>query len=172
MIVKHAFAAFVVALLIATPGCNAATGANGEAAAGANGEAAKQLAPVSIRTADGKTHKFQAEVAATVEEQERGLMFRTDLGPQSAMLFAPYPPEGPPRAASFWMQNTPTSLDIIFIRADGTIATIAENTTPFSTAPIPSGEPVAAVLEVVAGRTAELGISEEDKVSWPGGPAL
>ena len=167
MIVKHALGAIAAVLLIAMPGCNATT----DAATSANGEAAKQTVPVSIRSADGKTHMFQAEVAATVEAQARGLMYRTGLGPQFAMLFAPYPPEGPPRAASFWMQNTPTSLDIIFIRADGTIATIAENTTPFSTDPIPSGEPVAAVLEVVAGRTAELGISEEDKATWPGGPA-
>ncbi|RHW17503.1 DUF192 domain-containing protein [Sphingomonas gilva] len=149
------------------PGCNATT----DAATSANGEAAKQLAPVTIRTADGKTHIFQAEIADTVELQQRGLMYRTDLGPQSAMLFAPYPPEGPPRVASFWMQNTPTSLDIVFIRADGTIASIAENTVPYSTDPIPSGEPVAAVLELVAGRTAELGISEDDRVSWPGGPS-
>lgn len=167
MIVKYAFGAIAAVLLIAMPGCNVAT----DAAASPNGQVAKQTVPVSIRTADGKTHSFQAEVAATVEAQARGLMYRTDLGPQFAMLFAPYPPEGPPRAASFWMQNTPTSLDIIFIRADGTIATIAENTTPFSTDPIPSGEPVAAVLEVVGGRTAELGISEEDKVTWPGSPA-
>lgn len=167
MIIKYGFAAFAVALLVAMPGCNAST----DAATSANSQAAKTLVPVSIRTADGKTHKFNAEVAATIDAQARGLMYRTDLGSQSAMLFAPYPPEGPPRAASFWMKNTPTSLDIVFIRADGSIATIAENTTPFSTDPIPSGEPVAAVLEVVAGRTAELGISEEDRVSWPGGPA-
>ncbi|MEJ8629013.1 DUF192 domain-containing protein [Sphingomonas sp. I4] len=65
------------------------------------------------------------------------------------------------------MKNTPTSLDILFLRADGTIARIAENTAPFSQTPIPSGEPVAAVLELVGGRSAELGISEGDSVSWP-----
>ncbi len=66
------------------------------------------------------------------------------------------------------MKNTPSPLDIIFIRADGTIATIAENTVPFSETPIPSGEPVAAVLEINGGRSAELGIAEGDKVTWTG----
>lgn len=99
-------------------------------------------------------------------------MYRTDLTPESAMLFFPYPAEGgPPREASFWMKNTPTPLDIIFIRADGTIATIAENTVPFSEAPVTSGEPVAAVLEILGGRASELGIAEGDRVSWPGWPA-
>jgi uncharacterized membrane protein (UPF0127 family) len=96
------------------------------------------------------------------------LMYRTDLKPDGGMLFAPYPPEGgPAKVADFWMRNTPTPLDIAFIRADGTIARLAENTTPFSDTHIPSGEPVSAVLEIVGGRAAELGIAEGDRVSWP-----
>jgi hypothetical protein len=95
-------------------------------------------------------------------------MYRTDLKPDGGMLFAPYPPEGgPPREASFWMRNTPSSLDIVFIRADRTIARIAENTVPLSEAPVASGEPVAAVLEVPSGRMAELGVAEGDRVDWP-----
>lgn len=122
--------------------------------------------PVTIESASGK-HVFRAEVADTVEEQARGLMFRTDLAPDFAMLFAPYPPTGnDAREASFYMKNTPSSLDILFIRADGTVARIAENTVPLSEASIPSGEPVAAVLEVRGGRTAELGIGEGDRVRW------
>ncbi len=94
-------------------------------------------------------------------------MFRTDIGKDGGMLFSPYPGDGgPPREASFWMKNTPTPLDIIFIRPDGTIATIAENTVPFSETPVPSGEPVSAVLEILGGRAAELGIAPGDKVSW------
>ena len=95
-------------------------------------------------------------------------MFRTNLPADGGMIFIPYPAEGgPPREASFWMKNTPTPLDIIFIRPDGTIAAIAENTVPYSEEPSRSGEPVAAVLEILGGRSAELGISEGDKVSWP-----
>ena len=126
-----------------------------------------QTVPVTITTAQGQ-HVFQVERARTAAEQEQGLMYRTDLKPDGGMLFAPYPPEGGgPRAASFWMKNTPTPLDILFIRAEGTIARIAENSVPFSEAQIPSGEPIAAVLELVGGRSAELGIAEGDSVFWP-----
>lgn len=122
--------------------------------------------PVTVEGA-GRRHVFRAEVADTAEEQAQGLMFRTNLPDDFAMLFAPYPPTGAPREASFWMKNTPSPLDILFIRADGTVARIAENTVPMSEAPVTSGEPVAAVLEVRGGRTAELGIGEGDRVRWP-----
>ena len=122
--------------------------------------------PVTIEGAGGR-HVFRAEVADTPEEQARGLMFRTNLADDFAMLFAPYPPTGGPREASFWMKNTPSPLDILYIRADGTVARIAENAVPLSEVPIPSGEPVAAVLEVRGGRSAELGIAEGDRVRWP-----
>ena len=75
-------------------------------------------------------------------------------------------PGGPAVPASFWMRNTPTSLDILFIRPDRTIARVAARATPYSEEPIPSGEPVSAVLEINGGRAAELGISVGDKVSW------
>lgn len=140
----------------------------GNAVAQSAGEAPRRTIAVTITS--GKTkHAFRVEVAATPAEQARGLMFRTDIGADGGMLFHPYPSDGrPPREASFWMKDTPSPLDIIFIRADGTIARIAENTTPFSEVPVTSGEPVAAVLELRGGRTAELGIAEGDRVSWQG----
>jgi uncharacterized membrane protein (UPF0127 family) len=139
------------------------------------------MAGHSVQNADGKLaltiastngkHVFSVELAKTPAEQEKGLMFRTGIPKDQGMLFAPYPAEGGgPREANFWMKNTPSSLDIIFIRADGTIARVAENTVPFSEAPVPSGEPVAAVLEINGGRASELGIAEGDGVTWPGGP--
>ena len=131
-----------------------------------DGAAKAPLTTVTVTSQTGR-HVFKVEMARTPAEQERGLMFRTDIPKDGGMLFAPYPADGGgPREASFWMKNTPSPLDIIFIRADGTIARIAENTVPFSEAQVPSGEPVAAVLEINGGRSAELGISEGDKVSW------
>ena len=150
------FASAWLAPLILLAGCSGKT----EAPAG------PPTIPVTIEGASGR-HVFRAELADTPEEQARGLMFRTNLADDFAMLFAPYPPTGGPREASFWMKNTPSSLDILYIRADGTVARIAENAVPLSEAPIPSGEPVAAVLEVRGGRSAELGIGEGDRVSWP-----
>jgi uncharacterized membrane protein (UPF0127 family) len=93
-------------------------------------------------------------------------MFRAPLPDNAGMLFAPYPPDGgPPREAHFWMKDTPSPLDIVFIRPDRTIATI-ETTTPFSEVPVASGEPVSAVLELRGGRAAELGLAEGDRVTW------
>ncbi len=121
---------------------------------------------LTIKSTNG-THAFTVESAKTLDAQARGLMFRTDLKPDGGMLFWPYPPAGgAPVVANFWMKNTPSSLDILYIRADGTIARIAENTVPFSETPIPSGEPVGAVLELMGGRAAELGIAEGDLVTW------
>ena len=146
-------------LLLALVGC-----ARGDQARVPTGPS---VLPVTI-SGSGTRHVFQAELAKTPAEQEKGLMYRTDLKSDGGMLFWPYPAAGGgPKVANFWMKNTPTPLDIIFIRADGTIARIAENTVPFSEDMVPSGEPVAAVLEVVGGRTAETGVGEGDRVSWP-----
>jgi uncharacterized membrane protein (UPF0127 family) len=124
--------------------------ASGDAAAGA-AEAKNGKVALTIKSRNG-AHAFKVEVAKTPAEQEKGLMFRTNIPKDEGMIFSPYPGEGgPPRDANFWMKNTPSPLDIIFIRADGTIARIAENTVPFSEVPIPSGEPVAAVLEINGG---------------------
>ena len=124
--------------------------------------------PLTIRTAAGAEHRFTVEVARTAEEQAQGLMNRQSLAADRGMIF----PMSPPRDASFWMKNTLIPLDIIFVRADGTIARIEQNTVPLSLEPVMSLEPVAAVLELAGGRTAELDIQAGDRVSWPGAPAL
>ena len=92
-------------------------------------------------------------------------MYRESLAPDRGMIF----PHDQPRPASFWMKNTLIPLDIIFVRADGTIARIAANATPLSLTPIPSFEPVSAVLEIAGGRAAELGIEAGDRVEWGSG---
>lgn len=146
----------------------AAACSGGASSGGAAAEASMVSVPVTVTGAGGK-HVFTAEVAKTAAQQEKGLMYRTGLMPDQAMLFWPYPAGGgKPQVANFWMKNTPSALDIVFIRADGTIARIAENAVPQSETLVPSGEPVGAVLEIVGGRAADLGITEGDKVSWPG----
>ena len=154
----------VAALALLAPACS-----RGDAGAAEGAGAAKR---VTLTVAGPKgSHEFRVEVAATADAQERGLMFRTDIPKDGGMLFAPYPPDGgPPKPAIFWMKNTPSPLDILFIRPDHTIVRIADNTVPFSETPIPSGEAVAAVLEINGGRANELGIDEGDKVTWESGP--
>jgi uncharacterized protein len=124
--------------------------------------AAQGLTPLTITTPKAR-HVFKVEMARTPDEQERGLMFRPSIDANGGMLF----PFAMPRVASFWMKNTQAPLDMIFIRPDGSIARIAENTIPYSLTPVTSGEPVTAVLEIAGGRAAALGIGEGDKVTWP-----
>jgi uncharacterized protein len=108
-------------------------------------------------------HVFAVELAVTSEEQARGLMFRKELAEGRGMLFD-FKPE---REVSMWMENTYVPLDMIFIRGDGRILRIAENTKPLSRRIIASGGLVRGVLEVVAGTAGKLGIAPGDKVAHP-----
>lgn len=116
--------------------------------------------PLTIRSQSG-THRFTVEVAATPEQQTHGMMFRTSIGPNEGMLF-PYEPAAD---VGFWMKDTLIPLDLIFIRADGSIARIA-TAQPHDLSPVNSGEPVVAVLEIAGGRAAQLGIREGDSAEW------
>ncbi len=140
----------------------ATAGLAGCRAAGSDVAAVSRTVPVEISAA-GKIHRFNIEVARTAAEQARGLMFRTEIAPDGGMIF----PMNPPRAASFWMKNCPIPQDWFFIRADGSIARLVENTVPYSLEPIGVDEPVAAVLEIAGGRAAELGITADAKITWP-----
>jgi uncharacterized membrane protein (UPF0127 family) len=90
-------------------------------------------------------------------------MYRKTLPEGQGMLFDFHHEQD----VSFWMQNTYIPLDMIFIRGDGRILRIAENTEPLSTRLIPSGGPVRAVLEVIGGTTRKLGIAPGDRVASP-----
>jgi uncharacterized protein len=117
--------------------------------------------PLTIRTANA-AHLFTVQIAQTPEQQEAGLMFVRSLGADQGMIF----PYDPPRNVAFWMRNTLIPLDMVFIRADGTIARIA-TAKALDETPIWAGEAIGAVLEIRAGRAAELGIREGDRVEWP-----
>src|SRR3546814_1288702 len=86
-------------------------------------------------------------------------MHRAPLPSGRGMIF----PIVPGRPASFWMKDTPSPLDIIFIAPGGRVFRIAAMTTPFSLDPIDSGGPVEAVLEIAGGRAAELGLQPGDQ---------
>jgi hypothetical protein len=116
--------------------------------------------PLTIRSGD-KLHQFDVDVAASPQQQERGLMFRKSLAPDRGMIF----PYSPPQQVAFWMKNTLIPLDIIFIDADGRIARISHGE-PMNLDPLPSGVPVSGVLEIAGGRAAQLGIKEGDAVRW------
>jgi uncharacterized protein len=113
-----------------------------------------------IVTRDGVSHVFNVEMAIKPDQQTVGLMFRPSVPADGGMLFD----WGAPRNSQMWMRNTISSLDMVFINADGTIRSIAENTVPESLAIIDSRGPVRATLELAAGTTARLNIRVGDKV--------
>ena len=117
------------------------------------------LEPLTIVTSSGR-HAFQVEVMRTPDQRAKGLMFRNYMPPDRGMLFD----FKTPREVAFWMKNTLIPLDIIYIRADGTVLSIARNTTPLSEAPIPSGGPIVGVLELAGGRAGEIGLMPGDRI--------
>ncbi|MEL6876707.1 MAG: DUF192 domain-containing protein [Pseudomonadota bacterium] len=161
------------ATVLALAGCTAAdaepevgnTQAATDAAASSDFDAhpisGLRLIDLSIDSGD-QTHTFKTELADTRQAQARGLMFRTELADDEAMLF----PSNPPAPRSFWMKNTPISLDIIFIGTDGRIANIAANTVPYSLESVPSDGITSAVLEIRGGLAAQLGIGSGDLVRY------
>ena len=123
---------------------------------------AASFAPLEIVTKSG-VQVFSVEMATTEEEKTTGLMYRKELADGKGMLFD-FSPE---QQVSMWMKNTYISLDMIFIRADGRILRIAENTEPMSTRIIPSGGLAKGVLEVIGGTARKYGIEPGDRVAHP-----
>ena len=140
-----ALACFALGLALAAPGARASD--------------PPAIEQVSIVTANSAT-LITAEIAVTEEQRSRGLMFRHILPEGHGMLFD----FGKPRPVAMWMKNTYMSLDMLFVRADGTVAAIAENTEPLSQQTISVQEPVRGVLELPAGTAKKLGIHRDDKV--------
>ena len=133
----------------------------GLAVTGAPARAAS-FQPLEIVTRNG-VQVFSVEMATTEEEKQTGLMYRKELADGKGMLFD----FNPEQEVSMWMKNTYVPLDMIFIRADGRILRIAENTEPLSTKIISSRGPARAVLEVVAGTAQKYGIRVGDRVGHP-----
>ena len=119
-----------------------------------------------ISASERACYRFNIWLAETMPQQRRGLMFVRDLPAGTGMLFV----YGEPGRRSMWMKNTYIPLDMLFIRRDGVISSIIDNTEPLSLTSRSSEEPVTYVLELGGGVTAALGISAGDRVLWSGLP--
>ncbi|MEP6341927.1 MAG: DUF192 domain-containing protein [Maricaulaceae bacterium] len=106
-------------------------------------------------------HVFNVEIADTDEKQAQGLMFRKSLGDDAGMLFE----FDAPKVATIWMKNTEISLDIVFVRKNGSIVKIEHSAQPQTLRSASSEAVVAAVLELPAGKAQDLGISPGDVVA-------
>lgn len=124
--------------------------------------------PMTIDRSDGSSVVLTMEVARHPASLRRGLMDRTTLQGIDGMVFV-YPPLGggthpAPKGPTFWMKNTPLSLDIIFVGADDRIAFIHPHAKPFDLTPMTSPAPAKIVLEVLGGTTTLRNIREGDLV--------
>ena len=70
---------------------------------------------LDLETVDGRSFTLDLEIADTFAHRTRGLMHRTELGPDTGMLFI-FPEE---TAGPFWNRDTPLDLDIAFLAPDG-----------------------------------------------------
>ena len=134
--------------------------ASKEAAEGT--ESALHEERLELVTASG-VHALDVEIAATPDKQALGLMFRTSLPDSKGMLFQ----HDTPHELTMWMRNTYISLDMVFIRADGTVHRIETRTEPLSERIISSEGQVAAVLEIAGGSAERMGLKAGDKVRHP-----
>ena len=121
-----------------------------------------QVGTIEIQSG-AERHQFQVELAVTNAQHRQGLMHRLTLGENKGMLFL----YAPPQRIWMWMKDTYIPLDMLFIRPDGTIAAIAEDTIPLSLTPIGPDVYVNGVLEVLAGTSERLGLRPGDRVHHP-----
>lgn len=128
-------------------------GNNGEETSPAEPSETRELdytAEVSFVSPDGNiVSVIEAAVADDDKTRSEGLMNVHNLPADSGMLFIFE--DNQPR--SFWMANTPLSLDIIFANSDFEIIRIHQNTAPYSHQSIESELPAKYVIEVNAGYT-------------------
>ena len=114
---------------------------------------------LTLVTASGR-HEITIEIAETAQQKSMGLMFRTSLAMNRGMLF----PYGTPQEITMWMRNTYIPLDMVFIRADGTVHRIEVKAEPLNERIIASRGAVVAVLELAGGAAESLGLKAGDKV--------
>jgi len=115
------------------------------------------------------------EVAATSEEVQRGLMYRTAMPEDSGMVFL----FRPTQAVNFWMYHTLIPLDMMFVKG-GKIVKLFEKVPPCKSEdpnqcakyPEGPGVEVTEVIEVNSGYAKRHGIKEGDAVTFeiPGMP--
>ena len=146
---KVSFAFLFVSMLVAAPGL----------AAPANCPNTGLARHPAMFVTDKGRFSYTLELAATAAHQECGLMFRKTMPRNVGMDF----PFAQPRSLSFWMENTPLPLDLIFVGADGRVVSIGAGV-PFSRDLIDSKGVAARVIELNAGQAGRMGLKPGDRV--------
>ncbi len=155
--------------LLLTAGCETDPSARPVAAPGATGDEPASGLPfrrdgtLTFSREDGQEIvTISIEIADGDSATQRGLMDRPSLPERSGMLFLM------PRTQqhSFWMANTPLSLDITFVSPDSVVLNTAKYTTPYSSKSVSADGLSRFVVETEAGFADTYGITAGDRVRW------
>lgn len=151
-------------LLAFSAGCSAQKPMADTVAASSTAQRAPQhpVTKLQLTGDDGHTIPVEAEVVSKEEDRRQGLMFRDNVPEGTGMLFV-FPKE---EEHAFWMKNTLVPLDMLFIKADKTVAGIVHNTTPYSEESVTVGVPSLYVLEVPGGFCLKNGVSRGSRVEF------
>jgi len=128
-------------------------------------DAAFDKAILVISAGEHACYAFDIYLALDRKQQMRGLMHVRHMPEFTGMLFV----YRDANIHSMWMKNTFIPLDMLFIRADGTVSSIETDTVPQSLKSVSSIEPVNFVLELNAGVTERLHINTDSVVYFPTG---
>ena len=150
----------VCSLLIGIPGCKAPAESRATTAAGLDENLERGV--LVVAAGDGARHEFNIYLAVTFEQKQRGLMFIRNLPERTGMLFIYDEDE----IRSMWMKNTYISLDLVFVREDGSVASVIRDAQPLSLQSLSSLAPVRYVLELNAGISRRYGIDRGSSISW------
>ena len=112
---------------------------------------------------DRQSITFDVRLAKTPAQQAYGLMFSPPLAARTGMLFI-FAKDGP---RSFWMKNTPISLDMLFFDSNGGLVSIIANAEPFSLTERKSQAAAQYVLEIGGGEAARLGLGPLTRLHLP-----
>ncbi len=123
--------------------------------------------PFNFQTITAETSKgviiWKIELANDNKSRMVGLMNRPSMPENTGMLFD----FGRSQGVAMWMKNTFIPLDMVFIRRDGTISSVARNTVPQSLEVISSREPIRYVLEINAGEAENFGLKAGVQMRHP-----
>ena len=121
---------------------------------------------LDLQTADGRVLTLDLEIADTFTRRTRGLMHRTELGPDAGMLFI-FPEE---TAGPFWNRDTPLDLDIAFLGPDGRLIELL-HLEALSTELVAPRLPYLYALEMARGWFADRRVQVGDRLFVPPGLA-
>jgi uncharacterized membrane protein (UPF0127 family) len=155
----------VVAILLFAASCGCSNGGAGTLHDGHVVEPPEVDAEVKPTVVVGSpATRVNVALARTPAERARGLMYVQNLPMDDGMLFLFEQEED----HEFWMKNTLIPLDMIFIRADLTVAGVVANAVPMTLDPRGVGKPSRYVLEVNGGWAAAHGVVADSRVDFQG----